>query len=126
MLLPLCRPLFLVILSRVPFQPLPKHRLCHSLWAVDAGGSHLRDLFDVAALVVKEEHRREREENNLECLKLGNDTIDQMVKAVYQDVSESLHAAAARSLFATVIYLVEQKKVEAMDGLDIHGRYVLM
>ena len=61
MLLPLCRPLFLVILSRVPFQPLPKHRLCHSLWAVDAGGSHLRDLFDVAALVVKEEHRRERD-----------------------------------------------------------------
>ena len=48
-----------------------------------------------------------------------------MVKTVYQDVSESLHAAAARSLFATVIYLVEQKKVEAMDGLDIDGRYVL-
>ena len=71
------------------------------------------------------DHRREREENILECLKLGNNTIDQMVKTVYQDVSESLHAAAARSLFATVIYLVEQKKVEAMDGLDIDGRYVL-
>ena len=72
-----------------------------------------------------QDHRREREENILECLKLGNNTIDQMVKTVYQDVSESLHAAAARSLFATVIYLVEQKKVEAMDGLDIHGRYIL-
>ena len=72
-----------------------------------------------------QDHRREREENILECLKLGNNTIDQMVKTVYQDVSESLHAAAARSLFATVIYLVEQKKVEAMDGLDIDGRYVL-
>ena len=73
-----------------------------------------------------QDHRREREENILECLKLGNDTIDQMVKTVYQDVSESLHAAAARSLFATVIYLVEQKKVEAIDGLDIDGRYVLI
>ena len=72
-----------------------------------------------------QDHRREREENILECLKLGNNTIEQMVKTVYQDVSESLHAAAARSLFATVIYLVEQKKVEAMDGLDIDGRYVL-
>ena len=73
-----------------------------------------------------QDHRREREENILECLKLGNDTIDQMVKTVYQDVSESLHAAAARSLVATVIYLVEQKKVEAIDGLDIDGRYVLI
>ena len=73
-----------------------------------------------------QDHRREREENILECLKLGNDTIDQMVKTVYQDVSESLHAAAARSLFATVIYLVEQKKVEAIDGLDIDGRYILI
>ena len=73
-----------------------------------------------------QDHRREREENILECLKLGNDTIDQMVKTVYQDVSESLHAAAARSLFATVIYLVEQKKVEAIDGLDIDGQYVLI
>lgn len=72
-----------------------------------------------------QDHRREREEKILECLKLGNDTIDQMVKTVYQDVSESLHAAAARSLFATVIYLVEQKKVEAIEGLDIDGRYVI-
>ena len=39
------------------------------------------------------------------------------MNGAFQDVSESLHAAAARSLFATVIYLVEQKKVEAMDGL---------
>ena len=72
-----------------------------------------------------QDHRREREEKILECLKLGNDTIDQMVQTVYQDVSERLHAAAARSLFATVIYLVEQKKVEAIEGLDIDGRYVI-
>ena len=65
------------------------------------------------------------EENILECLKLGNDTIDQMVKT-FTRCFESLHAAAARSLFATVIYLVEQKKVEAIDGLDIDGRYVLI
>ena len=31
-----------------------------------------------------QDHRREREENILECLKLGNNTIDQMVKTVYQ------------------------------------------
>ena len=72
-----------------------------------------------------QDHRREREEKILECLKFGNDTIDKMVQTVYQDVSESLHAAAARSLFATVIYLVEQKKVEALEGLDIDGRYVI-
>ena len=72
-----------------------------------------------------QDHRREREEKILECLKLGNDTIDQMVQTVYQDVSERLHAAAARSLFATVIYLVEQKKVEAIEGLDIDGRYII-
>ena len=69
------------------------------------------------------EHRREREEKILECLKSGNETIDQMVQTVYDDVPKNLHAAAARSLFATVIYLVEEESVEAADGLSLNGRY---
>ena len=46
-----------------------------------------------------------------------------MVQTVYDDVPKNLHAAAARSLFATVIYLVEEESVEAADGLSLNGRY---
>jgi hypothetical protein len=48
-----------------------------------------------------------------------------MVPKVYADVMPSLFGAAARSLFATVIYLVEEKRVVALDSLTVDGRYRL-
>ena len=60
-------------------------------------------------------HRREREDQLLACLKDGVGRIDQMVPRVYADVAPALHAAAARSLYATVIHLVETGRA-ACDG----------
>jgi glyoxylase-like metal-dependent hydrolase (beta-lactamase superfamily II) len=70
-------------------------------------------------------HRREREGKIIGCLQSGIETIEAMVPEVYADVAPSLFGAAARSLFATVIYLVEEKRVVALDKLTVGGRYRL-
>jgi hypothetical protein len=48
-----------------------------------------------------------------------------MVPEVYADISEELYVAAARSLFATVIYLVEQEKIICVDETTIKSQYHL-
>ena len=63
--------------------------------------------------------RQEREDKIMACLKAGIETIEGMVPEVYADVSPSLFGAAARSLFATVIYLVEEGRAVA---LQLHCR----
>ncbi len=68
-------------------------------------------------------HRQEREDKILACLNAGIETIAAMVPEVYADVSPSLFGAAARSLFATVIYLVEEGRAVALDGVTVEGRY---
>ena len=70
-------------------------------------------------------HRKEREEKILTCLQSGQKTVEEMVPEVYADVSKELYAAAARSLFATVIYLVEQEKIICADGATIKSHYQL-
>jgi hypothetical protein len=49
--------------------------------------------------------------------------VEEMVPEVYADVSKELYAAAARSLFATVIYLVEQEKIICLNGTTIQSHY---
>ena len=49
--------------------------------------------------------------------------MEEMVPEVYADISQELYAAAARSLFATVIYLVEQEKIISSDGMTINSQY---
>ena len=68
-------------------------------------------------------HRREREDKILTCLQSGRKTVEEMVPEVYMDISQELYAAAARSLFATVIYLVEQGKIISSDGMTINSHY---
>ena len=70
-------------------------------------------------------HRHAREEKIITCLAAGIDHIGAMVPEVYADIAPALHGAAARSLFATVIHLVEENRVEALAGVTIDSRYRL-
>jgi glyoxylase-like metal-dependent hydrolase (beta-lactamase superfamily II) len=60
-------------------------------------------------------HRRQREVQIVECLHDGVNTIAQMVPLMYRDLPQTMFPAAARSVFATIIYLV-QRKLLAHDG----------
>ncbi|MBN06132.1 MBL fold metallo-hydrolase [Ponticaulis sp.] len=68
-------------------------------------------------------HRREREDKIMSCLMSGIETVAEMVPNVYADIAPSLHAAASRSLFATLMYLVEEDRAVALGPATIHGRY---
>lgn len=72
------------------------------------------------------EHRQQRETQILACFRDGLSTIMEMVPVVYRDTDESLHPAAARSLYANVIKLWEEGRVSC-DGVPAIDRpYRLM
>ena len=56
-------------------------------------------------------HRRDREREIMSCLDRGIDNIDEMVKVVYAGIAETLHGAAARSLEAHLIFMVDTGRV---------------
>ena len=60
-------------------------------------------------------HRREREEQIRRQLARGVGRIAEMVPAMYANVPKQLHGAAARSVWAAVLLLVERGEVEC-DG----------
>ena len=60
-------------------------------------------------------HREDRERQILDCLGRGLGTIGQMVSDMYADVDSRLHPAAARSVLAHLIHLVETGRA-ASDG----------
>ena len=51
-------------------------------------------------------HREEREEQIAQCLRQQIGAIPDMVKAMYQDVPEHLHSAAARSVLSHLVHMV--------------------
>ncbi len=57
------------------------------------------------------EHRLERENQILKCLRDGLDTIPAMVTRMYIDVDKRLHPAASRSVLAHLIQLEEDGRV---------------
>lgn len=61
-------------------------------------------------------HRRARETQILEQLAAGHRTIPDMVRAIYADVDPRLHPAAAHSVLAHLIHLVEQGRVRCDHG----------
>ncbi len=69
------------------------------------------------------EHRRQREAKIVQCLQDGVTTVDRMVPIVYQDTEPALHAAAGRSLLATIIKLWEEKKVMCDGQPSLAGQY---
>jgi hypothetical protein len=53
-------------------------------------------------------HRREREAQILACIDAGVHRIGEMVPRMYTELPEFMYPAAARSVFATVVHLVQQ------------------
>lgn len=70
-------------------------------------------------------HRRDREEEILACLSDGIETISDMVPVIYADVPPAVHGAAARSLLAALIYLVETGRVRTDGAPDEESVYRL-
>lgn len=60
-------------------------------------------------------HRRDREAQILACIDRGVHRIGEMVPRMYSELPEFMYPAAARSVFASVVYLVQQG-VLAPDG----------
>ena len=71
-------------------------------------------------------HRHERARQILACVGEGVDTIRAMVPLMYaKDVPEMMYPAAARSVFSTVIWLVETGKLVSDGRPSMEGRYRL-
>ncbi|NNE23594.1 MAG: MBL fold metallo-hydrolase [Rhizobiales bacterium] len=68
-------------------------------------------------------HRRMREEAIFKRLKLGDRTIMEVVRAVYADVDQRLHPAAAMSTLAHVEHLIEQERVATDGDLTLSAEY---
>ena len=71
------------------------------------------------------EHRTEREREILRCLAAGPRRIAEMVPTMYANVPRHLHAAAARSVFATMALLVDRGEVVSDGALAVDGIYRL-
>ncbi|GGE31261.1 MBL fold metallo-hydrolase [Marinicauda pacifica] len=73
------------------------------------------------------EHRRARERQILGQIEAGRTTIREMVSSMYADVDKRLHPAAAHSVLAHIIHLVEQGRIEVADGgtPDLGSTYTL-
>ena len=65
-------------------------------------------------------HRRERERQILDCIGDGVLRIGEMAPLMYADLPEFMHPAAARSVLAATVYLVENGTLttEGVPGLD--------
>jgi glyoxylase-like metal-dependent hydrolase (beta-lactamase superfamily II) len=61
-------------------------------------------------------HREAREAQIMQCLDQGITTIPDMVARMYQDVDRRLHPAAARSVLAHMIHMVDAGHVRTADG----------
>ena len=71
------------------------------------------------------QHRLDRAAQVLDCLAEGVHTIEAMVPSMYRDLSPRMYPAAARSVFATLIYLVGRGQVLCQGTLTADARYVL-
>lgn len=71
------------------------------------------------------DHRLQREEQILVQLRAGLSNIKDMVAVMYADVDKRLHPAAAHSVLAHMIHLVETGQVIAEGELDLQARYSL-
>ena len=69
------------------------------------------------------EHRRERFEQILQCLSNGVSGISDMVPIIYRDLPRSMHPAAARQVFAALLYLVDEGRATCAGSLGVDARY---
>ena len=71
-------------------------------------------------------HRREREQQILACLDSGIRRIEAMVPTMYPGLSPQLMPAAARSVYATMVYLEERGRVKCSGDLRLDDEYSLL
>lgn len=76
----------------------------------------------VKALIM---HRRWRESQILDCLRDGVDTIDSILPRIYDGLESSLLGAAAYSVYAHLLFLIESGRVVAQTPNDIRSRFVI-
>jgi len=69
-------------------------------------------------------HRLERADEIRACLADGVDRIADMVPRMYADLPEAMYPAAARSVFSTLIYLIEREEARAEGELHATARFV--
>lgn len=70
-------------------------------------------------------HREDRERQIMACLREGMDTIPIMVKKMYAAVDPRLHGAAARSVLAHMIHMIETGRVISDGPPTVSARYKL-
>lgn len=70
-------------------------------------------------------HRVEREEQIKACLRNGVPRIREMVPTMYADLPEFMYPAAARSVFAAMVYLVERGEVTCRGEIAVDAEYAL-
>jgi len=70
-------------------------------------------------------HREDRERQIMTCLREGMDTIPVMVKKMYAAVDPRLHGAAARSVLAHMIHMIETGRVISDGPPGVSARYKL-
>ncbi len=68
-------------------------------------------------------HRAERERQIADCLAAGVERIPDIVEAVYTHVPRALHGAAARSVLAHLIHMVETGRAHCDGDLEEADRY---
>jgi glyoxylase-like metal-dependent hydrolase (beta-lactamase superfamily II) len=71
------------------------------------------------------DHRLEREQEILEQLKKGMDTIQKMVPHIYKDIPEFLHPAAERSTLAAVIYMKKRGALSCSGEATVSSKLVI-
>ena len=71
------------------------------------------------------DHRLEREEQIIDCLKKGYSKITKMVPVMYVDTDKQLYGAAARSVFSAMIRLIDTGKVTCDDDPSLDSSYKL-
>ena len=68
-------------------------------------------------------HRAYRAEQIRRCLAAGIDTIAEMVPVIYEGLPSGMRGAAGRSVFATLIDLVERGEAQCEGALSAETRY---
>lgn len=71
------------------------------------------------------EHRLERETQIIEALKAGHQTITDMVPGMYVELDENMYPAAARSVLAAIIRLIDTGKVSCQGEPTVGSSYKL-
>ncbi len=70
-------------------------------------------------------HRRERHEQILACLAEGVQRITDMVPLMYRELPEFMYPAAARSVLASMEYLVQRQQVQVAGEVQLAAAYRL-